>query len=160
NSGHRKGGSIRRVIKNAPRKFSTFAPMAIAAIGSLPLPLMQRSIIIHMEKTAGGDIERFDTDDARGRCDIVYGFVTRWAQSKPARALNLDLPKDWKNRTADNWRPLISIADCFGPAWGKIARETAVRFAHAYHDEDAGVILLSDIRDIFNRTATDRMASI
>ncbi|HKD37044.1 MAG TPA: DUF3631 domain-containing protein, partial [Pirellulales bacterium] len=121
---------------------------------------MQRSIIIHMEKTAGGDIERFDTDDARGRCDIVYGFVTRWAQSKPALDLNLDLPKDLKNRTADNWRPLISIADCFGPAWGKIARETAVRFAHAYHDEDAGVILLSDIRDIFNRTATDRMASI
>jgi hypothetical protein len=61
NSGHRKGGSIRRVIKGAPKKFSTFAPMAIACIGSLPLPLMQRSVIIDMEKTAGGNLKRFDT---------------------------------------------------------------------------------------------------
>jgi hypothetical protein len=161
NSGHRKGGSIRRVIKGAPKKFSTFAPMAIAAIGILPLPLMQRSIIIHMEKTTGGDIERFDTGDAdtKERIDIVYGFVRRWSLSKPALDLNPDLPKDLKNRVADNWRALVSIADCFGPAWGKIARETAVIFARVHHDEDAGVILLSDIRDIFNRTAADRMAS-
>jgi hypothetical protein len=34
NSGHRKGGSIGRVIKGEPKKFSTFAPLAIAAIGS------------------------------------------------------------------------------------------------------------------------------
>jgi hypothetical protein len=162
NSGHRKGGSIRRVIKGEPKKFSTFAPMAIAAIGSLPLPLMQRSIIVHMEKTAGGDIERFDTADATTtrRIDIVYGFVRRWVYSKPALDLNPGLPKDLKNRIADNWRPLISIADSFGPVWGKIARETAVSFARAYHDEDAGVILLSDIRDIFNRTTADRMPSI
>jgi hypothetical protein len=161
NSGHRKGGSIRRVIKGAPKKFSTFAPMAIAAIGSLPLPLMQRSIIVHMEKSTGGDIERFDTGDAvtTGRINIVYGFVTRWAHSKPALNLNPNLPKDLKNRAADNWRPLISIADSFGPAWGKIARETAIAFTHAYHDEDAGVVLLADIRTIFNRTTADRMAS-
>ena len=121
NSGHRKGGSIRRVIKGAPKKFSTFAPMAVAAIGSLPLPLMQRSVIIHMEKTAGG------------------GSI---------------------KRVADNWRVLISIADCFGPAWARLAREAAVTFAHAYHDEDAGVVLLSDIRTVFDRVAADRMASV
>lgn len=74
--------------------------------------------------------------------------------------LNPALPKDLKNRIADNWRPLISIADCFGPVWGKLARETAMTFAHAHHDEDAGVILLSDIRSIFNRTAADRMTSV
>ena len=43
NSGHRKGGNIRRVIKGAPKAFNTFAPMAIAAIGFLPMPLMRRS---------------------------------------------------------------------------------------------------------------------
>jgi hypothetical protein len=92
NSGHRKGGSIRRVIKGAPKKFSTYAPMTIAAIGSLPLPLMQRSITIHMEKSAGGDIERFDPGDSvtTGRINIVYGFVTRWARSKPALNLGSD----------------------------------------------------------------------
>lgn len=161
NSGHRKGGSIRRVIRGEPKRFSTHAPMTIACIGSLPLPLMQRSITIHTEKTTGRDIERFEPSDATttGRINIVYGFVTRWSHSKLTLNLNPDLPRDLKNRLADNWRPLISIADLFGPVWGKIARDTAITFAHTYHDEDTGVILLSDIRDIFNRTAADRMAS-
>jgi hypothetical protein len=32
NSGHRKGGNVRRLIKGRPQSFSTFAPMAIAAM--------------------------------------------------------------------------------------------------------------------------------
>ena len=131
NSGHRTGGSIRRVIKGAPKKFSTFAPMAIAAIGSLPLPLMQRSVIVHMEKTAGGIIKRFDAGDIKTmqRINAVYGFVTRWARRKPVLDLDPDLPRDLKNRIADNWRTLIGIADCFGPAWAQLARSAAVTFA-------------------------------
>ena len=86
--------------------------------------------------------------------------MRRWARSKPKLNLNPDLPKEMKNRVADNWRPLIAIADSLGPAWAQAAREAAITFAHAYHDEDAGVVLLSDIRDIFNRTAADRMASV
>jgi hypothetical protein len=162
NSGHRKGGNIRRVIRGAPKKFSTFAPMAIAAIGSLPLPLMRRSIIVHMEKTATGALKRFDPSDheTMQRINIVYGFVRRWTADNPELDLNPGLPKDLKNRVADNWRVLIGIADCFGPTWARLARDAAVTFAHSYHDEDAGVILLSDIRDIFNRTNADRMASI
>jgi hypothetical protein len=163
NSGHRKGGNIRRVIKGAPKTFSTFAPMAIAAIGMLPMPLMRRSIIVHMEKAAnGGTVKRFETGDAetKRRLDIVYGFVRRWAMDKPDLDLDPELPRDLKNRLADNWRVLISVADCFGPAWARLARDAAVTFAHAYHDEDAGVVLLGDIRDIFSRINADRMASI
>ena len=80
NSGHRKGGNIRRVIKGAPKKFNTFAPMAIAAIGSLPMPLMRRSIIIHMEKAAGSvGLKRFDTGDSETMesVNVVYRFVLR-----------------------------------------------------------------------------------
>lgn len=50
NSGHRKGGNVRRFIKGRPQSFSTFAPMAIAAIGSLAMPLMRRSIVIHWRR--------------------------------------------------------------------------------------------------------------
>jgi hypothetical protein len=166
NSGHRQGGSIPRVIKNVTKKFSTFAPMAIAAIGILPLPLMERSIINHMEKAAPGDnIERFDEKNSVtvGRVDIVFGFVTRWSRSKLALNLDPDLPVELKHRIgrlADNWRPLIAIADSFGLVWGKVAREAAVTFARSHHDEDIGVILLSDIRNIFNRTGADRITSV
>lgn len=62
NSGHRKGDSLTRVIKDRPRRFSTFAPMAIAAIGMLPLPIMHRSLIIPM-KRATGKLRRLDESD-------------------------------------------------------------------------------------------------
>src|SRR6202030_1528839 len=109
----------------------------IAAIRSLPMPLMRRSIIIHMEKAASNaGLKRFDTgdDETRARIGIVYRFVSAWARSKPALDLNSDLPKDLRNRVADNWRPLIAIADCFGPYWSEAAREAAVTFAHSYDD--------------------------
>jgi hypothetical protein len=161
NSGHRKGGNIRRIIKGALKKFNTFAPMAIAAIGSLPMPLMRRSIIVHMEKSARVDLKRFDTNDAETmrRVNIVYRFIQEWVRAKPKLNINPDLPKDLRNRVADNWRPLIAIADCFGPAWSQKAREAAITFAHTYHDEDVGVVLLDDIRSIFNWTTADRMTS-
>ena len=38
NAGHRRGGSITRFISGRPRKYSVFAPLATAAIGTLPLP--------------------------------------------------------------------------------------------------------------------------
>lgn len=94
------------------------------------------------------------------RANIVYRFVQDWARAKPELDINPDLPKDLRNRVADNWRPLIAIADCFGPAWSLKAREAAVTFARTYHDEDVGVVLLDDIRSIFNQTTADRMASV
>jgi hypothetical protein len=48
NSGHNVGSSVGRVIKGEPKEFETFGPLAIAAIGTLPLTLMDRSVIIHM----------------------------------------------------------------------------------------------------------------
>ena len=163
NSGHGRDGNILRVIRGRPKKFNTFAPMAIAAIGSLPTPLMRRSIVIHMEKAAGtaGGLKRFDIEDSEAMLsiDFIYRSVLDWAGSKPELNLNPTLPKELKNRAADNWRPLIAIADSLSSDWAKAAREAAVTFARAYHDEDAGVVLLSDTRDIFNQTAADRMAS-
>ncbi len=38
NSGHRRGGSINRFVGGRPQRYRTFAPLAVAAIGMLPLP--------------------------------------------------------------------------------------------------------------------------
>src|SRR5262249_52521215 len=43
NSGHRRGRKVRRGTGQQARAYSTFAPMALASIGSLTLPLMSRS---------------------------------------------------------------------------------------------------------------------
>ena len=53
-----------------------------------------------------------------------------------------------RNRMADNWRPLISIADSLG--WGEQAREAMIMFAREFQDADVKILLLGDIRKVFN----------
>jgi Protein of unknown function (DUF3631) len=162
NSGHRRGGGIRRVIKSEPREFTTFAPLAIAAIGGLPMPLTRRAIMIEMQKTARTDLKRFDASVAAAtrRVDDVYHFVQRWAREKVEINFDPELPKQLRNRVADNWRPLIAIADSFSDAWGLKARAAAVSFAGVQGEEDTAIVLLSDIREVFNKTGADRMAGV
>ena len=50
NAGHRRGGAISRFVSGRSRKFPVFSPLAIAAIGALPLPIMHRAIIIQMQR--------------------------------------------------------------------------------------------------------------
>ena len=151
NSGHRKGGKVTRYHHGQARSFSTFSPAAVAAIGTLPLPVMHRSIIIHMERHDGRrELKRLDKDDADTKADlnIAYRMIFTWAREAE---LNSDppMPAQLRNRQADNWRPLIAIADAFGADWATRAREAAVIFAGEHQDEDAAVVLLRDIRDIF-----------
>jgi hypothetical protein len=54
---------------------------------------------------------------------------------------------------------LVAIADSFGAAYGKMAREAAAVFAAGSSDEDACVSLLYDIRTIFRTDNVDRIKS-
>jgi hypothetical protein len=114
NSGHRKGGSRTLLVKDAPRRFSTFAPLAIAAIGMLPLPIMHRSIVIHMERSAR-QLRRFDENDRA--VNHAYAMNRAWAREVKLNP-DPDLPDELRNRPRDNWRALVSVADSFGPLWG------------------------------------------
>ena len=161
NSGHRKGGKVTRYVHGQARSFSTFSPAAVAAIGTLPLPVMHRSIIIRMERHDGRRaLKRLDKDDAdtKADLDIAYRMIFTWAREAE---LNSDppMPAPLRNRQADNWRPLIAIADAFGADWATRAREAAVIFAAEHQDEDAAVVLLRDIRDIFGGRGVDRLPS-
>jgi hypothetical protein len=161
NSGHRRGGKVTRFCAGQARSFSTFAPAAVAAIGMLPLPLMHRSIVIPMARHAGrSELKRLDKDDPDTKADlnIAYRMIFAWAREAD---LNLDppLPAQLRNRQADNWRPFIAIADASGAAWAARAREAAVVFAGEHQDEDATIVLLHDIREIFDRRGVDRLPS-
>src|SRR5580704_15633925 len=161
NSGHRRGGKVTRYRNGEARSFSTFSPTAVAAIGTLPLPVMHRSVIIHMERHDGRrELKRLDKDDPDTKADlnIAYRMIFRWARDAE---LNSDppMPAQLRDRQADNWRPLIAIADAFSADWATRAREAAVVFAGEHQDEDAAVVLLRDIRDIFEGRGVDRLAS-
>jgi hypothetical protein len=165
NSGHGRSGSVMRSSGGRARSYSTFAPMAIAAIDSatrpLPLPIIHRSVVVHMERANATQILlRFDPHDAATAADfdIVYRAIFHWARGATLNR-DPDMPEDLRNRPADNWRPLISIAAACGAEWGDLARAAAIEFAHGYHDEDALVTLLHNIRGIFDARVVDRISS-
>ena len=82
--------------------------------------------------------------------------IKRWAStcllsSKP------DVPPQLHNRTADNWRVLLAIADDLGH--GEAARTAAAALSSRRSDKDIGVVLLADIRAVFEASGADRIKS-
>jgi hypothetical protein len=61
NDGFKAGARRALMIKREATEFGLFAPIALAAIGRLPLPLMSRSIVINMSRAPRkAKLERFD----------------------------------------------------------------------------------------------------
>ena len=156
NGGHRRGGNIVRFMHGYPRWSKTFAALAIASIGTLPLPIVHRSIVINMAR-ADHPLERFDALDTAA-LDEIHERIYVWARNV---TLDTDpaMPGKIVNRAADNWRPLLAIADACGTEWGERARQAASIMTSDYQDEDLGVTLLTDIRKVFETLDTDRVPS-
>ena len=158
NSGHEKSSStVTRTIAGYAQDFETFGPMAVAAIGTLPVPLVKRSIIVRMERSDRSDLKRLGNND-QAIFDMAWRMIRDWASDVK---LNLDppMPKGIRNRVADNWRVLLAIADTFGPDFAERARDAALVFSRSYTDEDVAILLLDDCRAVFNERAVDRISS-
>ena len=70
------------------------------------------------------------------------------------------MPKGFINRRADNWRPLLVIADLVGGEWPERARLAATTLDRADSGQTTGLLLLADIRDLFaDRGWPDRFGS-
>lgn len=155
NAGHRHGGSIARFVDGQARKFPVFAPLALAAIGTLPLPLLHRSITINMQRQSGEKrTKRLDERDPRFVSSREQ--IKKWATSCTlARAPAI--PSELRDRAADNWEVLLAIADDLGH--GHAARSAAIQLSSRRLYEDPGVTLLADIRAVFDESGVDRLAS-
>src|SRR5262249_39558896 len=159
NSGHRFDGTVPRCQGQTTVDFSTFAPLTLALIGTLPM-LLSRCVVIRMERNPLVTLPRFDEFCAQQvhDCATLWADVLCWAHRVEIDR-NPPMPAGLRNRAADNWRVLFAIADSFGAEWGARARQAALALSRAQVDEDPSVIALSDIRDVFNRRKVDRMAS-
>jgi putative DNA primase/helicase len=157
NSGHRCNGRVLRTVgdQHEIRAFSTFAPVAIAMIGRLPDTLADRSIPVSMRrKRRDEDVEVF-RGDRSGQLEALRCQATRWALDHWDGLAGADpeVPAQLHDREADNWRPLLAIADAAGGEWPAKAREAAgaMSASAAADSEDApGVLLLGDLRAIFD----------
>jgi Protein of unknown function (DUF3631) len=155
NSGHRRGGGIDRFVGGWPRKFWTFAPLAVAAIGMLPLPLLHRAITIDMQRPPGeNQLKQLDENDPAFAASREQ--IRKWAATC-SLAHDPEMPPGLRDRAADNWRVLLAIADDLGH--GEEARSAAITLCANRPDEDPGVTLLRDILTIFEKLGFDRISS-
>ena len=165
NSGHNRNQAI--VIRTAgedhePRAFRTWAPKAIALIGTLPPTLEDRAIVIQMRRRKSDEkIDRIRSDRDHG-LSTLGRQCARWVadNTEALRDKDPELPKTLNDRAADNWRALVAIADVAGGGWPAVARKAAEALTPTEDETSIGVLLLADIRDSFVAAGSpDRMAS-
>jgi hypothetical protein len=141
-----------------PRSFSTHAPAAVALIGKLPGTLEDRSIHVHLQrKHVSERVVQFRFDRVEDLQPLARR-VRRWCDDNRDRLVASDplVPEELFNRAADNWRPLLAIADAAGCSLE--ARAIASKAA-AHTDEGLAVMLLADSRQVFDELKSDRLKS-
>ena len=139
------------------RAFSTFAPCAIAAIGSLPGTIMDRSVIVDLARRKPDErIEPFRLNRTAA-LDEIARRIARWAKDNADAigARDPDMPPGLYNRVADNWLCLFQIADMAAVDWPERARAAALSGGPDIDEVSRLELLLGDIRDIFDGMRSD-----
>jgi Protein of unknown function (DUF3631) len=157
NDGHHRGG---RTLRNVPigdgyepRAFATFAALAIALIGSLPPELHGRSLVIDLKRRRPGDEITEIRVGRTEHLDTLARKAVRWAADNAMRIADMEpaMPVGIYSRAADNWKPLLAVADAAGGEWPQRARDAAIKSHAAVDVDDASMVelLLADIRTSF-----------
>lgn len=166
NASHtRAAAHVVRVVGDAlePRLFSTWGPKALALIGDLPGTLEDRALVVPMRR------RRPEEQVAKLRLDRLGEFAPlcrqawRWAQEHREALTLADpaMPETLHDRAADNWRPLLAIADAAGGPWPARARRAAILLSGGVTEGEQApaVQLLADVRDLFRERGVERIAS-
>ena len=156
NSGHTKAAAhvIRNVEVNGehkPQRFSTWAPKAIATIRELADTLEDRSIVTLQRKPKVAIVARLRKRDSDEFASLRRQ-AARWATDNFEKLTDPDpdIPEVLNDRAADNWRPLLAIADLAGSRWPQRAREAACLLSgDGYESSSINVELLADIKKAF-----------
>ena len=156
NSGHtRTLAFVIRTVgeEHEPRQFSTWCPKVVALIGKLPDTMQDRTIVIPMQRRKRDEpVKRWREDRVDTLQDLPRKCL-RWAHDhlSALRARDPDVPETLHDRAADNWRPLLAIADEMGEACGKTAREAlaAIEDIRQVEEDSAGINLLADMQKLF-----------
>lgn len=145
-----------------PRRWSTWTPKIFSGIGRLADTIEDRAFIVTMKRRHKGEhVERLRHktrfDDLRHKC---ARFVADHADA--IRNADPAIPEALNDRAADNWMPLLTLADLAGGHWPDTARKAALELSG--NGEDTGSLgtggqLLADIRRAFNEADADKLTS-
>ena len=165
NSGHSRGTAyVLRTVgeDHEPRQFSTWCAIALAAIGNLPDTVTSRGVVLRLQrKPRGVAVSRLREARLHADLEPLRRRLTRWAADHGSAVgdADPDLPPALDGREADNWGALVALADAAGGEWPGAARRAALAFSGEVEEDDARVLLLGDLRELFAERGTDRLAS-
>ncbi len=133
--------------------FSVWAPKAIAAIKELQGTIMDRSIVLTMnKKLATEKVERLRLDRL-SKYQYIPRQCLRWVQDNfnTLKAADPEIAENIDDRVADKWRALLAIADTAGREWSERARQSLALLSSMVPKEDTSVMLLADMQQIFKK---------
>jgi len=146
-----------------PQRFSTWCPKVVACIGSLPPTLTDRSIVIALRRRAKHEPVTRARRRTLGSLGELGRKAARWMADSLEGLSFADptIPGTLDDRAADNWEPLFAVADLAGGSWPEMARKAAIALSGGRDtvDEEKGIQLLQNIKDVFDAKNCEHIAS-
>jgi hypothetical protein len=158
NVGYRRGSYVSRCVDVGGdyevRRFSAFGFRALAAVGSLWDTLMDRAVVVQMErKPSSAAVEPFNGRQVASEGELIARQLSRWsldnATAVEDAASKAPRPTWMHDRDCDNWSSLFAVAQVAGGDWPARAASAARAIAASEEARDFGELLVHDIRGIF-----------
>lgn len=156
NAGHQRNRPAWRISgpEHKPTPYPTFAMAALAGIGDLPDTIMDRAVVLRMQKRKTGEkVASFRLRDSVPELNALRDKLAAWLGPLRRKAARMIPSMPVEDRAADTWEPLIIVADLAGGHWPARARAACVAMTRheAVQDEQSSlkIRLLRDIHRIF-----------
>ena len=142
--------------EHEPRQFGTWCPKALVGIGDLPNTVMDRSVVIRLERRHPGDELPHWRDRDRAAVTRLQRRLAQWVDDHAAilKARNvITFPAGLHDRARDSWEALLAVGQVAGGEWtsttGRAHRACEHVTADLDDDTGAGEMLLVDLRVVF-----------
>jgi hypothetical protein len=168
NAGHRKGATAGRCItvgKNvATEELPAYCAVALAGLNDLPDTIMTRSIVVRIRRRAPSEaVQPWRPRINGAEAASLYNRLCDWCNNAEPLAEGWpQMPDGVTDRDADVWEALLAIADLAGGHWPKTARDAASAMVASSKQTEpsTGVLLLRDIRRVFDTSGRDKMPTV
>ncbi len=158
NAGHQRNRPAWRISgpEHKPTAFPTFAMAALAGIGDLPDTIMDRAVVLRMQKRKPGEkVAPFRSRHSVPELNALRDRLAAWLTPLRGAAHRLVPPMPVEDRAADTWEPLVIVADLAGGHWPAHARAACLAMTRneVVQDEQTTLKtrLLRDIRRVFEQ---------
>ena len=139
------------------KPFRTWCPKVFAGIGQLPDTVMDRSVVLRLERQAPGTARARWRDHDRDLVGAIQRRILRWVADNVEAILaarsTVNFPDALDDRARDAWEILLAVGHVAGGDWAGSGRAWA---ACVYIDTDAENAggpeeqLLADLRAVFH----------